>query len=83
MINSDVKSNAQPWELEVVCKNRKYLNAVVEAILKYGIIEFEVNIEDYSSDDGIYTVLMWSVWFNNLANIAKDLEIIEGKLDNS
>lgn len=81
MINSDVKSNAQPWELEIVCKNRKYLDAVVEAILKYGFLEFEVNVEEYSSDDGIFTVLIWSVWFNNLAELANDLNEIEKEYD--
>lgn len=50
MIKVDDKSNAQSWELEVTCKNRAYLNEVVKAILKYGMIEFEVNIVDGISD---------------------------------
>ncbi len=45
-------SKAQSWELEVTCKDRKYLNAVVKAILKYGMMEFEVNTVDcYSYAD--------------------------------
>ena len=73
MINTDEKSNAQCWELEVTCKNKKYLNAVVKAILKYGVINFEVeNIEYMGRNDdwdGRYLVLMWSSWFNNWVNI--------------
>lgn len=38
MIKSDVNSNAQSWELEITCKNKKYLDEVVSAILKYGMI---------------------------------------------
>ena len=49
MINTDEKSNAQSWELEVTCKNKKYLKAVVKAILKYGMIEFEVNVVEYTA----------------------------------
>ncbi len=88
MINVDEKSNAQSWELEVVCKNRKYLKAVVKAILKYGIIQFEVNAcDDVMGDtnddfDGHYTVLMWCSWFNNLKNITQDLAKIEKKYEN-
>ena len=86
MINTDVKSNAQPWELEVVCKNIEYLREVVKAIMKYGHINFEVNVEEFktyhdSKINGIYTVLMWSSWFHNLAAIAIDLKKIEEKLD--
>lgn len=85
MINTDEKSNAQSWELEVTCKNKKYLDAVVKAILKYGIIDFEVNNVEYhayhDSYDARYTVLMWGCWFNNLKNISKDLAKIEKELD--
>ena len=85
MINTDEHSNAQSWELEVTCKNKKYLNAVVKAILKYGMIDFEVNTVEYSGYhdgwDGRYTVLMWSCWFSNLKRISKDLAKIEKKLD--
>ena len=86
MINIDTKTKAQGWELEVVCKNRTYLNEVVNAILKYGMINFEVNNIDgsYNYDgefEGSYTVLMWCHWFHNLSNIAKDLEEIEKRLD--
>jgi hypothetical protein len=86
LINSDIKSNAQPWELEVVCKNKKYLDEVVTAILKHGSINFEVTVEEFNryhneEIEGIYTVLLWSTWFNNLANISNDLRDIESKLD--
>ena len=85
MINTDTQSNAQSWELEVVCKNKKYLNAVVKAILKYGTISFEVEVVDYHGYndgwEGRYTVLMWCSWFNILRNVSKDLAKIEKKLD--
>ena len=85
MIKSDESSNAQSWELEVTCKNKKYLDAVVKAILKYGMINFEVESVDCHSNvdgwDGSYIVLMWCSWFNNLKNISKDLAKIEKKLD--
>ena len=84
MMKLDNKSNAQSWELEVTCKNKKYLDEVVMSILKYGIIDFEVeNIECISNSDvydGRYTVLMWCSWFNNLKNIAEDLAEIEERL---
>ena len=86
MINVDEKSNAQSWELEVTCKNKKYLNEIVYAILKYGNIEFEVNIVECMSNnedwDGRYIVLMWCSWFSNLTNISSDLAKIEKELDN-
>tara|TARA_B110000114_G_C14697091_1_gene239794 strand:+ start:246 stop:503 length:258 start_codon:yes stop_codon:yes gene_type:complete len=84
MIKLDEKSNAQSWELEITCKNKKYLNEVVKAVLSYGMIDFEVeNIECLSSSDGWegrYTVFMWCCWFNNLACISKDLKKIEKRL---
>ena len=86
MIKIDEKSNAQSWGLEVTCKNKKYLDAVVKAILKYGMIGFEVNsIEgSFSHKDkweGRYTVYMWCSWLNNLKDISKDLAKIEKKLN--
>ena len=85
MINTDEKSNAQSWELEVTCKNKKYLDAVVAAILKYGMIDFEVtNVECITNDeywDGRYIVFMWCSWFNNLRKISKDLWKIEKKFE--
>ena len=70
MIKIDQNSNAQGWELEVVCKNKKYLDAVVSAILKYGMLSFGVECIDCNSNDkgydGRYTVLIWCSWFNNL-----------------
>ena len=84
MIKVDEKSNAQSWELEVTCKNKKYLDEVVKAILSYGMIDFKVeNVECFSNCDGWesrYTVFMWCCWFNNLANISKDLKKIEKRL---
>jgi len=86
MINGNENSNAQSWELEVVCKNKKYLNAVIKAILKYGMINFEVEVVEYGAYhddtwDGRYTVLMTCSWFSILKNISKDLAKIEKKLD--
>ena len=84
MIKLDEKSNAQSWELEVTCKNKKYLDEVVKAVLSYGMIDFEVeNVEYLSNSDGWegrYTVFMWCNWFNNLASISKDLKKIEKRL---
>jgi hypothetical protein len=84
MIKVDEKSNAQSWELEVTCKNKKYLDEVVKAILSYGMIDFKVeNVEclsNYDGWEGRYTVFMWCSWFNNLANISKDLKKIEKRL---
>lgn len=78
------KSNAQSWELEITCKNKKYLDEVVKAILKQGMIDFEVNNTEFLSNtdecDGRYTVLMWCNWFSNLKNITSDLAEIEKRL---
>lgn len=85
MIKSDENSNAQTWELEISCKNKKYLDAVVEAILKYGILNFEVEVGECIGNhpewDSRYTVLIWCSWFNNLASIANDLAEIQEKLE--
>ena len=85
MINIDEKSNAQGWELEVTCKNKKYLDEVVMAILKLGMIEFEVRCVECISNDpdwnGRYTVFMWCSWFNNLKKIVDELAKIEERLD--
>ena len=85
MIHIDEQTNAQGWELEVACKNHKYLKAVVKTILKYGMIDFEVETVEYSAwQDGFdarYTVLMWGSWFGTLNNITRDLAKIEKKLD--
>ena len=84
MIKSDEKSNAQSWELEITCKNKKYLDAVVHAILKYGMINFEVESTDCISNhegwDGRYLVLIWCNWFSNLKPIVDDLLKIEEEL---
>ncbi len=86
MIKGDNMSNAQSWELEIVCKNKKYLDAVVSAVLKRGLISFEVEIVEFftnhdGSIDGRYLVLMWSSWFHNLSPLATDLQKIEEELD--
>ncbi len=85
MIKVDERSNAQSWELEVTCKNKKYLNEVVMAILKYGMIDFEVNSVECLSNipdwDGRYTVLMWCSWFKNLKDITTDLAEIEERFE--
>ena len=46
MIKTDESSKANCWELEILCKDKKYLDKVVKAILKYGNINFEVEIID-------------------------------------
>lgn len=85
MIKTDIASNAQSWELEVTCKNKKYLDAVVHAILKYGMINFEVESTECHSNhegwDGRYLVLMWCSWFSNLSSLAADLAKIEEEFE--
>ena len=86
MLETNKDSNAQNWELEVTCKNKKFLDAVVKAILSYGMIDFEVeNVECMSNSDGWdgrYLVLMSCSWFSNLKKITKDLAKIEKKIEN-
>jgi len=82
MLKLEENSIAQAWELEVTCKNKKYLDEVVNAILKYGMINFEVEGVEFSpmqnnEFEGSYTVLMWCHWFGNLSKIAADLAEIE------
>lgn len=87
MIKVDPESNAQAWELEVTCKNKEWLEEIVSAILRYGMIEFEVNTvglphhTEPGEWDGRYTVFMWCSWFGNLNNITKDLAEIEARFD--
>lgn len=85
MIKGNEGSNAQSWELEVACKNKEYLDAVIQAILDYGMMNFEVEVIGCNSNheryDGRYTVLIWCSWFHNLSALAKDLEAIEKKLN--
>jgi hypothetical protein len=85
MVNTDEKSNAQSWELEITCKNKKYLDAVVKAVLKYGMMNFEVESIECTTNhehwDGRYLVLIWCSWFSNLSDLAKDLAKIEKKLE--
>ena len=86
MIKTDETSNAQTWELEVVCKSKKYLDKVVAVVLKYGMMEFEVNLIEvnYTHPEwcGRYSVLIWSCGFNNLANLSRDLKKVEKKMSN-
>lgn len=85
MIKGNEDSNAQSWELEIVCKNKKYLDAVIKSVLKYGMINFEVETIGCNSNqdgyDGRYLVLIWCSWFHNLFPLAKDLDKIEKELD--
>ena len=85
MINIDKNSNAQGWELEITCKNKKYLDEVVKSILKYGKLNFEVVVGDcitnHENWDSRYTVLIWCSWFANLLDISKDLAKIENRLE--
>jgi hypothetical protein len=88
MVKQNELSNAQTWELEVVCKNKEYLTQVVNSILNYGMLDFEVEccndvFQDHGGDfNGHYTVLIFGSWFNNLNNLTNDLKNIEEKLDN-
>ena len=79
------KSNAQSWELEIACKNKQYLDLVVNAILKYGMVNFEVKIIDCHHNepewDGRYLVLIWCHWFDILAKVSNDLAKIEKDLE--
>ena len=82
----DKNSNAQHWELEVVCKNKEYLDEVVMAILSHGCIEFGIEVVDFAyyhdgTFRGKYAVTMWCSWFNRLAQIAKQLKKIEKKFE--
>lgn len=85
MIKVDERSNAQSWELEITCKNKQYLDAVVGALLKIGKINFEVqNIECLSNHeewDARYTVFMWCSWFSILEEISTKLSQIEVELE--
>jgi hypothetical protein len=85
MIKTDEKSNAQGWELEIACKNKKYLDAIVGVILKYGMLSFEVESTDCHSNhdgwDGRYLVLIWCSWFSNLQALVNDLAKIEEEFE--
>lgn len=81
----DLNSNAQSWELKLVCKNNKYLNKIVKRIIKYGFIDFQVSlIEGASNSEGIfegsYLVVLSSCWLNNLKRISIDFNKIEEDL---
>ncbi len=85
MIKTDENSNAQSWELEITCKNKKYLDEVIKALLKYGMMNFEVEVGECHTNvdnwDGRYTVLIWCSWFKWLGELAKDLAEIEESLE--
>ena len=85
MDKKNENSNAQSWELEIVCKNKKYLDKVVIALLEIGIIDFAVeqieNYSDYKGIEGRYTVFMSCAWFHNLKSVARKLNRIEKELD--
>lgn len=86
MIKTDEKSNAQSWELEITCKNKKYLQDIVKYLVKDGRYEFEVNsveiVGNVSEFDGRYIILIWCSWFNNLALLSRVLKRIENKHEN-
>ena len=87
MIFENEKSNAQSWELEISCKNKKYLDAVVKLLLKHGMINFQVtNIDCIGTEpkwDGRYLVMIWCAWFHNLNDITRGLARIENKFENN
>ena len=49
------------------------------------MINFEVEVGDCTHNeptwDGRYLVFIWCSWFNNLANLANDLQEIEERLE--
>ena len=86
MLKSDEKSNAQCWELEVTCKNSKYFEAVVDSIVSFGNINFEVEVLNGSFDkndkwEGRYTILIWSSWFSSLGKLSNELVRIEKEIE--
>ena len=81
MIKQNENSNAQAWELEVLCKNKKYLDKVVFAILEVEFIDFEVESVYNEKFEHRWTVLMFGNWFANLSIITSKLKQIEKELD--
>lgn len=80
------ESNAQDWELNVVCKNKKYMKAIIEVLIDIGSIDYEVETVDYSAYadgdwDSRYVIYMSSCWFSNLAPLTKKLSKIEKKFE--
>lgn len=85
MNDSELLSNAQSWELEVVCKDKKYRDGVIKILTRYEpFFAFEI---DYTEDGmgfqgtGRCTIFIAGCWFNNLAAIARKLDILEKHLD--
>jgi hypothetical protein len=81
MIKQNVNSNAQSWELEIVCKNKQYLERIVLALLEASNINFEVERTCNDRLEDIWTIFMWSSWFDNLSFIANKLDKIEEELE--
>ena len=86
MIKHDEKSNGQAWELEITCKSKQYLDAVVKAILSDGMIDFEVQMVEPTmchdeAFDARYLVLSWAFGFSRLASFTKELAKIERKFE--
>lgn len=88
MIKGNEDSQAQSWELEVICKNKKYCDAVIKTLLNHGWVDFEVtSLQPKGKDrdtglwEGSYSILMWSHWFTNLASLTADLKDIEHELE--
>ena len=84
MIEENITSNAQSWELEVVCKNVEYMTEIVEFLAKQWLYNFNVEVVEYSPwEDGKFTgrylVTVWCAWFSNLNTLTKKLKDIEKK----
>jgi hypothetical protein len=86
MIKSCETSNAQTWELEITCRNRAYKDAIVLALLKHGVINFEVecieviSTQDEFACDGKFLIFMWTSGFCNLLSVSTDLAEIQEKI---
>lgn len=84
----DVMSNNNNWELELICKDKKYLQKVITIILEIGNLEFTVECqEDVIIDidnniDGHYSILINGYWFSTLNKLTENLDIIESEISN-
>ena len=84
MNQENLSSNAQSWELEVVCKNKQYMIDIVDYLSKDGVYNFGVEIIEYHApsedeSDGKYIVFVSCSWFSNIHCLALKLEEIEKK----
>lgn len=76
----DEMTNAQGWELEIVCKNIEYKKAVIKMLSKEKM-DFSVRYVDNDRLEDRWVIFISCCWFHNLAHIAKKLEIIERGID--